>query len=57
MLDESVIKELIIKEEPKDFPKTKNVAKRGDGVGGVTRKVIKKELGRKISTRKLLNNS
>lgn len=51
MLGESVTKELTVKEDPKEFPKTKNIAKRGGGVAGVARKVTEKELGRKVSTK------
>ncbi len=51
MLGESVTKELTIKEDPKDFPKTKSISKRGGGVAGVARKATEKELGRKVSTK------
>lgn len=51
MLGESVTKELTVKEDPKEFPKAKTIAKRGGGVAGVARKVTEKELGRKVSTK------
>ena len=51
MLGESVTKELTVKEDPKEFPKAKTVAKRGGGVAGIARKVTEKELGRKVSTK------
>lgn len=51
MLGENVTKELTVKEDPNDFPKTKNISKRGGGVAGVARKATEKELGRKVSTK------
>jgi len=51
MLGEAVTKEITIKEDPKEFPKVKAVAKRGGGVAGSARKVTEKELGRKVSTK------
>jgi hypothetical protein len=51
MLGKSVTKELTIKEDPNDFPKTKKVANRGGKVAGTARKVTEKELGRKISNK------
>jgi len=51
MLGESVTKEITVKEDPKEFPKAKTIAKRGGGVAGIARKVTEKELGRKVSTK------
>lgn len=51
MLGESVTKEITVKEDPREFPKAKAIAKRGGGVAGIARKATEKELGRKISTK------
>lgn len=51
MLGESVTKELTINEKSKEFPKIKDVAKKGGTTAGNARKEIEKGLGRKISTK------